>query len=94
MDMTTIFATVTPISLAYFFFGILTGYILRANLSDFRGKKHGRYRSSTRSDNPVKQPTTLTEADEPSFELPDSVLKGLIPRRSDTLSMDKNVNEC
>lgn len=85
MDIATIFETVTPISLAYFFFGSLTGYILRANLSNFRGKKQGRY-GSTRPDNSTKQPTILSEADEPPFELPDSVLKTLIPSRSDAHS--------
>lgn len=92
MDLSTILETVTATTLCYFFAGSVVGYFLRVNLSRFNGKRPGRYESkkTERSD---KRMAVMTEFNEPPFDLPDSVLKTLTPRRLGSVSVDSNGSE-
>jgi hypothetical protein len=88
MDITTILETVTVTSLSYFLVGSVVGYLFRAYLSSFRSKRPSRYEKAS-----VNRSAILAETNEPSFELPDAVLKTLTPRRLSSVTIDENINE-
>jgi hypothetical protein len=91
MDITTILETVTTTSLSYFFIGSVLGYLLKGFLSSFRSKRPSRY-ETTKAD-ASKRTEIMAETNEPSFELPDSILKTLTPRRLSSVTIDENINE-
>jgi hypothetical protein len=87
-----ILATITPTSLGYFFLGALVGYLFHVYQAAYPGKRTGRYDTKKSGSSP-RRSTILASLQEPTFELPDSVLKTLGPDRMAGMSMEGNGNE-
>lgn len=88
MDVAGIFEIITTNPLCYFVLGVVAGYLLRVYLIESRGKRLSRY--DTKKFSSAKRPAKSSELNEPSFDLPDGVLKTLHPQQ---LRLDQNGND-
>jgi hypothetical protein len=97
MDFDAFLEIINTYPALYFIAGLVVGYFLHgivANgfLSLSSNKKTSRYQSQ-KSDAAAKRPTTITELQEPSFDLPEAVVKTLTPRRISSIAFDQHGNE-
>lgn len=80
MEIDTIFEYITSNPWCYFIAGLLIGYGLRLIFSEYRTRRPGRYHSKKL---PVTDKRVIFSEDlqEPSFDLPDAVLKSFTAQR-------------
>jgi hypothetical protein len=96
MEIDTFFEIINAYPALYFVAGLIVGYFLHgvaangfSSLSS--NKKPSRYQS--KKSDAAKRPTTITELQEPSFDLPEAVANTLTPRRISGIAFDQHGNE-
>ncbi len=89
MDVAGIFEIIITNPLCYFVLGAVAGYFLRVYLIESRAKRLSRY-DTKKFSGAAKRPAKSYELNEPSFDLPDGVLRSLAPQQ---LKLEQNGND-
>jgi len=96
MDIVAFYETINNNPSCYFVMGLVIGYFLRGfvlhGFSKFRNKKPSRYQGKT-SDRSLKKSTPTAELQEPSFDLPNAIVKSITSRQFSSLPIDQHGNE-
>jgi hypothetical protein len=96
MEIVAFYETINNYPFCYFVIGLVIGYFLRGfvlhGFSKFRNKKPSRYQGKN-SDVSLKRSAPTTELQEPSFDLPNAIVKSITSRQFSSLPIDQHGNE-